>query len=332
MKSHIMPGFRKFQCKLFNYTGRSVIFLLVLSFVLSTCNKDDDPVYSAKELLIFDLTDDINADSIEYLVSWMQNMGTRFSLSDNRRNVAKNIKERFRMIGYGDVELDSFMITKTYNNIRYQQWQYNVIATLEGSVNRDSVSIIGGHYDNILMSGDPFATVPGANDNASGVAAALEIARVMKKNSYLPDGTIRFIAFGCEELGLFGSYAYAGKARAESEKIKMMLNNDMIAYEPSLDKSAWTVNIIDYENSGSLRTRAETLCTKYTSLKYTTDNKYNKQSDSYPFFLNGFKPLFFFSDVMDPSYHSLNDLASNCNFEYCREIVKLNCAMLLEFN
>jgi hypothetical protein len=332
MKSKMMSGFRIFQTIRFNYPGRFIIFLLVLSIVLSNCNKDDDPVYSAKELLIFDLNDDINADSIEFLVSWMQNMGTRFALSDNRREVAVNIRERFRFIGYRDAELDSFMITKTYNNIRYQQWQYNVIATLEGSVNRDSVSIIGGHYDNILMSGDPFATVPGANDNASGVAAALEIARVMKKNSYLPDGTIRFIAFGCEELGLFGSYAYAGKARTESEKIKMMLNNDMIAYEPSMDKSAWTVNIMDYENSGSLRSKAETLCTKFTDLKFRTDNKYNKQSDSYPYYLNGFRPLFFTSAVMDPSYHTLNDLASNCNFEYCREIAKLNCAILVEFN
>jgi hypothetical protein len=296
---------------------------MVFSFVLATCNKDDDPVYSAKELLILDLTDDINADSIEFLVSWMQNMGTRFALSDNRRIVAIKIKERFSMIGYRDAQLDSFMITKTYNNIRYQQWQYNVIATLEGSVNRDSVSIIGGHYDNILMSGDPFATVYGANDNASGVAAALEIARVMKKNSYLPDGTIRFVAFGCEELGLYGSYSYTGKARTKPEKIKMMLNNDMIAYEPSLDKSAWTVNIMDYENSGSLRARAESMCTQFTALKYRTDNKYNKQSDSYPFSLNGFKSLFFFSDVMDPSYHTLNDQASNCNFDYCREILVL---------
>jgi hypothetical protein len=49
-------------------------------------------------------------------------------------------------------------------------------------------------------------------------------------------------------------------------------------------------------------------------------------------FLNGYKPIFFFADVIDPNYHTLNDLASNCNFEYCREIVKLNCAMLVDYN
>ncbi len=103
------------------------------------------------------------------------------------------------------------------------------------------------------MSGDPFITVPGANDNASGVATTLEIARVMKKNNYLPEGTIKFIAFAGEELGLFGSYNYAGKAKENNEKIKMMLNNDMVAYQPSPDRKVWMVNLIDYNNSSSLR-------------------------------------------------------------------------------
>jgi hypothetical protein len=309
-----------------------VILLLFLIFLLSTCNREDDTEYTAKEMMTFELNEDINSDSIESFVKWMQNMGTRFALSENRREIALKIRNRFRMIGYENAALDSFMITKTYNGTLYQIWQYNIIATLEGSSPSDSVSVIGGHYDDNLLSGDPFTIVPGANDNASGVAAALEIARVMKKNNYLPDGTIRFIAFACEELGLFGSYNYAGKAKTTSEKIRIMLNNDMIAYQPVSDKSAWMVNIIDYTNSVSLRTKAEKLCAKFTGLKFRNDNKYSRQSDSYAFFMNGFKPLFFFSDVVDPDYHTLYDQASNCNFEYCREIVKLNCTLLVDSN
>ncbi|MBK9389378.1 MAG: M20/M25/M40 family metallo-hydrolase [Bacteroidetes bacterium] len=202
----------------------------------------------------------------------------------------------------------------------------------DGSGSSDSVSILGGHYDNNLMSGDPFLSVPGANDNASGVAATLEIARVMKKNNYLPAGTIKFIAFAGEELGLFGSYNYAGKAKDNHEKIRVMLNNDMIAYQKLADKSGWVVNIIDYNNSVSLRRKAEELGSTFTALKFKNENTYNRQSDSYPFFVNGYRPLFFFSDVVDPNYHSLNDLASNCNFEYCSEIVKLNCAILVDLN
>jgi hypothetical protein len=158
----------------------------------------------------------------------MQDMGTRFALADNHRDVAMKIKNRFIMIGYADAVIDSFMINRTYRNINYQQCQYNVIATLEGNISPDSICIIGGHYDDNLKTGDPFSIVPGANDNASGVAAALEIARVMKKNKYSPRNTIEFIAFGSEELGLYGSSAYAINARQNEKKIKLMLNNDMI--------------------------------------------------------------------------------------------------------
>jgi Zn-dependent M28 family amino/carboxypeptidase len=164
------------------------------------------------------------------------------------------------------------------------------------------------------------------------MAATLEIARVMKKNNYVPEATIKFIAFAGEELGLFGSYNYAGKAKDNREKIRVMLNNDMIAYQKLADRSGWVVNIIDYNNSGSLRHKAEELGTKFTVLKFKNDNTYNRQSDSYPFFVNGYKTLFFFADVIDPNYHTLNDLSSNCNFEYCSEIVRLNCSILVDLN
>lgn len=112
----------------------------------------------------------------------------------------------------------------------------------------------------------------------------------------------------------------------------LMLNNDMVAYETDSDKSKWKVNIIDYDNSHYLRKTAEQLCFKYTSLGCFNDNTNYNRSDSYPFFTNGFKPLFFFSAKVDPNYHTLNDLASNCNFEYAKEIVKLNCAILVDKN
>jgi leucyl aminopeptidase len=240
--------------------------------------------------------------------------------------------DRFKAMGYADTKLDSFWINKTFRTINYQQWQYNVIATLQGSDVSDSISIMGGHYDNYLGTGDPFVYAPGANDNASGVAAALEVARVMKKNNYIPQSTIKFIAFGSEEMGLYGSSAYASNAKTSLGKIRIMLNNDMIAYEPDVNSANWSVNIIDYNNSHYIRTEAQQLCLKYTALQSFNNNTYYNASDSYPFFTNGFKALFFFSEKMDPYYHTVNDLVTNCNFEYCREIVKLNCAILVEKN
>lgn len=307
------------------------ILVLALSFLLNSCSKVDSEE-ARKEALTLQITGDINADSLEAQVKWLQGMGTRFTLANNRRNVAVSIRNRFRMMGYENAKIDSFQIVKTYRGITYNQTQYNVSAALEAGTASDSICIIGGHFDNILGSGDPFLFVPGANDNASGVAAAIEIARVLKKNDFVPASEIKFVAFGSEELGLYGSYAYASNAKQTLQKIRFMLNNDMIAYEPMTDKTKWMVNIMDYGNSRYLRKEAESICVKYTLLKPFNDNTNNAYSDSYPFSINGYKAVFFFSRMMDPAYHSVNDVSTNCNFEYCREIVKLNCAILINKN
>jgi bacterial leucyl aminopeptidase len=308
------------------------VFLTGLTVIATNCKRDDNTETVNKDAIILKITQDISADSLQYYVTWMQGLGTRFALSNGHRNVALNIRNKFIGMGYTDTRIDSFWINKTYKTINYQQWQYNVIATLQGRAGSDSISIIGGHYDDYLNSGDPFTIDPGANDNASGAAAALEVARVMKKNSYIPENTIQFIAFGAEEMGLLGSAAYAADARSNLKPIKFMLNNDMIAYEPDNNTSNWSVNILDYSNSHYIRTEAEQLCTKFTILKYYTSNTYNNASDSYSFYSNGYKALFFFSNKMDPNYHTLIDLVTNCNFAYCKEIVKLNCAMLVNKN
>jgi len=315
--------------------NHSIYILLLVTGVflfLTSCSKDEDSAEQRKESITISLNNDISADSLKSVVTWLQNKGTRFALAENRRAVALSIMNRFKMAGYADTRIDSFRITKTYQNIIFEQWQYNVIAAITGNTYPDSVCILGAHYDNNLKTGNPFAIVPGANDNASGVAGTIEIARVMKLNNYSPENTIKFIAFGSEELGLYGSIAYAGNSKQTLKKIMFMLNNDMIAYQPGSDRSAWTVNIIDYDNSHTLRTEAEDLCNRFTILKYSNDNTYNKQSDSYPFFLNGYEALFFASSAVDPNYHTLDDIVGNCNFDYCREIMKLNCALLVYNN
>jgi leucyl aminopeptidase len=316
--------------------SKSVIYFSLLSAIaFVSCTKEQEPERSPKEIMTFALTGDVRADSLKAFVIWMQDMGTRFALADNHRTVAVKIKNRFKQLGYPDTKLDSFQISRTWSDGKvYNQWQYNVISTLQGGAYPDSISIIGGHYDNILKAGggDPFVTTYGANDNASGVAAALEVARVMKKNNYQPESTIKFIAYGAEELGLLGSYDMSNKSYLNNEKIKMMLNNDMISCEPSADKRIWYVDIMDYDNSHNLRYQAELLLHKYTVLNHVNVNTYNKQSDSYPYSLKGYKALFFFANSSDLNYHTMNDIATNYNFDYCREVVNISVALLVDRN
>ena len=305
----------------------AILFILIVS----GCTKPDKEEIKAQ--YISRLVNKINSDSLVSYVTWMQNMSTRFMFADNHRQVAVNLKNKFIRLGYPDTKLDSFNVTATYKGIEYTTTQYNVIATLVGK-STDSISVLGAHYDNRINSdtGDPFVFVPGANDNATGVGAMLEIARVMKQRSFIPSSTIQFVAFGAEEFGLFGSFDFSQKASSRGENIRMMLNNDMIGIPSSSDPGMWYVNIIDYDNSHYLRSEAQRLCERYSSVGYVNDNSVAKRSDSYPFYLSGFQALFFMQNTPGSTYHTESDLVTTINYQYCREIVKISCALLVDRN
>jgi Zn-dependent M28 family amino/carboxypeptidase len=305
---------------------------ILFTLIVSGCTKPDKE--EIKDQYITGLVNKINSDSLVSYVTWMQNMSTRFMLADNHRQVAVDIKNKFIRLGYPDTKLDSFNVTVTFNGLEYTTTQYNVIATLTGNTYPDSICVLGAHYDNRISSasGDPFVFVPGANDNATGVGATLEIARVMKKRSFIPSSTIKFVAFGAEEFGLFGSYDFSQKASVRGENISMMLNNDMIGIPSSSDPAMWYVNIIDYDNSHYLRSEAQRLCDRYSSVGYVNDNSSSKRSDSYPFYLNGFPALFFIQNTPGSTYHTESDLVTTINFQYYREIVKISCALLVDRN
>lgn len=271
----------------------------------------------------------LNSDSIKSTVIWLEDMGTRFAFADNHRKVAVRIQDRFKRSGYYNAYLDSFLLSTKWRNQNYSTWQYNVVAQLTGSVYPDSVNILGAHYDSIVSLGDPFTKAPGANDNGSGIAAMIEIARVMKTKGYTPDNSIQFVAFAAEEVGLFGSADYAAKLFDSGKAVGIMINNDMIANVSNADRLSWTVNLKHYGNSEDLSYEAFVLCNNYTDLIPVVDPAGNNRSDSYSFFLKDFRPIYFASNSSDNNYHTLNDLAEECNFTYCTLVSKLSAVMLV---
>jgi hypothetical protein len=102
----------------------------------------------------------------------------------------------------------------------------NIIAERRGTTRPDEIVVIGGHYDSVLGS-------PGANDNASGTAAVLALADLLKDHQ--PARTLRFVLFANEEPPLFwteqmGSLVYARACRAKNENIVAMLSIETIGY------------------------------------------------------------------------------------------------------
>jgi hypothetical protein len=302
-------------------------FLLLITALIG-CQKE--PELTREEYVQY-IVGQVRSESLESYVRWLEGMGTRFALADNRREIAVRIRNRFIALGYPQARLDSFYMPFIHDDIDYSNWQYNVIASLDGRQS-DSICIVGAHYDDIIADGNPFIIAPGANDNASGVAALLEMARIIRKNHFQPKYDIRFTAFAAEELGLFGSRYQAGKAAAAGDKILMMINYDMIAYLANPSASPWHVNIIHYDNSAGLRDEAAEYCATNSELVPYTDNTNYNRSDSYSYYQNGYKALFYHQNEFESTYHTLGDVTSVCNFQYCREIVMASCALLVDKN
>ncbi|MFT7100826.1 MAG: aminopeptidase YwaD, partial [Bacteroidia bacterium] len=126
-------------------------------------------------------------DSVYQLIEAYQNIGIKSTGSLGFDSATHWLSDRYMALGY-DVSIDSFSMGSVYST--------NIIIEKKG---RDTTSwlIVGAHYDTKGES-------PGANDNGSGVAATLEIARLIKDMG--TDISVRIINFGAEEQGFHGSY------------------------------------------------------------------------------------------------------------------------------
>jgi hypothetical protein len=103
----------------------------------------------------------------------------------------------------------------------------NVYAILKGTTDPDRVYVVSGHYDSMCTSPtDAKCDSPGANDDGSGTAVSLELARVMSKHKF--DATIIFMCVPGEEQGLLGSTHYADEAAKAKMNIEAMLDNDIV--------------------------------------------------------------------------------------------------------
>ena len=313
---------------------QKILFSLTLVLILTgfTNLRAQDPFKTDMDSVIAWYVGKVNADSIQSYMQSLEDMGTRFCLADNRRDVSMWIKNKFLEFGYPEVRLDSFLLDRWYGSSFYRTWQYNVVCQLTGYERPDEIYIVGGHHDAIVpSSSNPFVIAPGADDNASGTAAAIEIARIMKQYNYYPEATIKFITFAAEELGLHGSWHYANKAKSENKSIKMMLNNDMISY-CTLPQEQWKIRFVKYPNSLWVTNLAHYITQNYTILNAVETTQYSQQSDSYPFYFNGFHTIFFIEDQFTPFYHTINDLVSTTNKEYAAEVVKISLGMLIHEN
>ena len=268
---------------------------------------------------IANIVSNVSTDSIEFFIQSLQDFQTRFLFADTRDAVANWIKSQFVRFGFTDVVIDSFLYQGT--------WQKNVVTTLTGTTMPEKVYVFGGHHDS-YSSGDLYTFAPGADDNASGTAAALEIARVIISNGYQPEATIKFITFGAEEYGLWGSVDYAAYAFSQGMDIRLMINHDMISHTyQQLSQS--TVDINRYTGSEAWGSLAFDMVNLYSVLTPYYGPSNSGGSDSYSFWQKGYHAVYFEEREFSPYYHTPQDIITNYSMPYCAEVIKSSGALLL---
>lgn len=191
---------------------------------------------------------EIRPDSIKASIQTLADFHTRHTLSDTlsdtrgigaaRRWIYSTLS-RYSTQSGGRLNVSYHRFTQAPGRRVPQATEIvNVVAVLPGSApaSKDRILVVSGHYDSICGSqSDAECYAPGANDDASGTAAVMELARVMSKYQF--DATIVFMAVAGEEQGLYGAYGWAEQALRDSLDIQAMFTNDIIGSPVAADGS-----------------------------------------------------------------------------------------------
>jgi len=225
--------------------------------------------------------------------------------------VAADLAGKFEVFGYDSVYLDDFYRYDWYGEHLFHGW--NVVAVKVGSLYPYDHIIIGAHFDTEAVS-------PGADDNGSGTAAVLEMARVLRDIE--TNMTIIFILFDCEEEGLLGAYEYAERAYASGERIPFMLNLDMIAEIRNEDRAK-----LYHGESTEFAEIWASVAASLPSLGLTGYlSGLSGGSDHAPFSYLGYDVVFVHEYVFSSVYHSARDSTTYMDFDYMTRMVKASLA------
>ncbi|MBU1355354.1 MAG: M20/M25/M40 family metallo-hydrolase [Candidatus Edwardsbacteria bacterium] len=301
-----------------NFSGEP-IRLNANTYVLGTTLVRDSSIATLTHL--------VDTAQVRTRIEALQSFNTRFLDAANHDSVVGWIRNQFLNMGITDVILDTF-------NIGFGPKQHNIIATIPGLLDTSVVYIVGGHYDSYSdrRYSDPlikYSQAPGADDNASGTVAAMEMARVLAQPGNRPNSTVRFIAFDAEEYGLFGSEYYAQQALAEGKDIGCMLNYDMIGYKGN--DSTFISKL--YPGSEEYAYMLGQLAGWYgrtadTNLVPVYNSVYLNGSDSWEFSIRGFPVTYSEEDVFSTVYHQTNDSTTYMNMRYVTSIIKAGTGFL----
>src|SRR5579884_133984 len=306
------------------------------------------------------IVDGISEERIAANIRKLESFGTRHTLSDpNDPNRGIGAARRWiesELRSYSprlQVRVDTHRVKKQGRITRDVELS-NVVAELPGTLDKQRCVIVAAHYDTVALrawrssdevvipglqvrEADPNAPAPGADDDGSGTAAVMEMARVMSRFEF--DKTVDFILFAGEEQGLIGSRLYAEEARKTRRQIEAVLNNDIIGSIQSgdghIDNTAVRVFSAGPEDSGS---RQLARYIKDVGERYVPSmqvdvifraDRFGRGGDHMPFEQEGYSAVRFSSAEENYSHqHTATDTIENMSPAYTARVARINAAAL----
>lgn len=183
---------------------------------------------------------------------------------------------------------------------------FNIVGVLEGKhpILKDEIIVIGAHYDHmgyVYRSGNR-VIYPGADDNASGVAALIELAHYLGKKKENLNRTLVFVAFDAEESGLWGAQNFLSDSIVHPENIKAMFSMDMVGMYSS-NKGLDLKGIATIEGG---KTLAEDIAVDHSIQLKNTSAIIERRTDTWPFGSMGIPAIHGFTGLNSP-YHKPED-------------------------
>jgi hypothetical protein len=324
------------------------------------------------------MVSEVSSEDMEATVKKLVSFGTRHTLSDTKSSTrgigaaqrwVKSEFDNYAKASNGRLtsEIDYFTIKADGRRIKNESQLGNVMATLKGTdATDDRVLIISGHLDSRATDVmDSTIDAPGANDDGSGVAAMMELAKIMCKREF--PFTIIFVAVVGEEQGLYGAKHLADKAKDQNWNVIAMINNDMIGNSLSSGTQlrdntqvrvfSETIPYLETETEAKIRKSTnrdndspsrqlaryiKTVTNQYVEqldikLVYRND-RFLRGGDHTPFSQNGFTAIRFceMNENFDHQHQTVRkenniqygDLPEFMDFEYMKKVACSNLATL----
>ena len=318
---------------------------------------------------------EISAKRIEHYINKLVSFETRHTMSETESDTRgigaarRWIKSELERCGAGKLQVafDSH-IAPVSARISRPTEIVNVVATLPGTqeASKDRLYVVSGHYDSRNTDVmDANGKAPGANDDASGTAAVMEMACVMAKYQF--DATLVFMAVAAEEQGLLGAGHWAKQARANNLNVAGMFTNDIIGSSraddgrvdnkqvrlfaqsiPATKEMSDTVrqlvatggenDSISRQLARHVKEQGERYVKGFKVSVIQRHDRYLRGGDHMPFLEQGYAALRFTEPNEDFSHQHQNlrtedgkvygDLVEFVDFDYTAKVAKVNAAAL----